>query len=158
VAFAYYNKQFEAVVSGDDGSFIAVWDIETGQLMSKFGNAHGVIHFSLINIQKAKITAACFDGSGRRLISAGSDGTCKIYNFSNGHKLTELYGDDKGRKIESEITAVTCIFDPDDIDKNEKVQHIVAVGWDKKVYIWIDEKQEEVKPHKVLPYKQRGHE
>jgi len=31
------------VVSGDDGSFIAVWDIETGKLMSKFGDAHGVI-------------------------------------------------------------------------------------------------------------------
>jgi hypothetical protein len=29
-------------VSGDDGSFISVWDIETGKLMSKFGDAHGV--------------------------------------------------------------------------------------------------------------------
>jgi len=29
-------------VSGDDGSFIAVWDIENGKLMSKFGDAHGV--------------------------------------------------------------------------------------------------------------------
>jgi hypothetical protein len=37
-----YNKEFEAVVSGDDGSFIAVWDIENGKLMSKFGDAHGV--------------------------------------------------------------------------------------------------------------------
>lgn len=41
VAFAHYNKNFEAVVSGDDGSFIAVWDVENGKLMSKFGNAHG---------------------------------------------------------------------------------------------------------------------
>lgn len=31
------------MVSGDDGSFIAVWDIENGKLMSKFGDAHGVI-------------------------------------------------------------------------------------------------------------------
>jgi len=42
VSFALYNSEFEAVVSGDDGSFIAVWDIETGKLMSKFGEAHGV--------------------------------------------------------------------------------------------------------------------
>jgi len=43
VTFAIFNTEFEAVVSGDDGSFIAVWDIETGKLMSKFGDAHGVI-------------------------------------------------------------------------------------------------------------------
>lgn len=30
------------MVSGDDGSFISVWDIENGKLMSKFGDAHGV--------------------------------------------------------------------------------------------------------------------
>jgi hypothetical protein len=30
------------VVSGDDGGFISVWDIENGKLMSKFGDAHGV--------------------------------------------------------------------------------------------------------------------
>lgn len=42
MTFALYNTEFEAVVSGDDGSFIAVWDIETGKLMSKFGDAHGV--------------------------------------------------------------------------------------------------------------------
>jgi len=39
-----YNKEFEQVVSGDDGSFINVWDIENGKLMSKFGDAHGVIY------------------------------------------------------------------------------------------------------------------
>jgi hypothetical protein len=35
------------VVSGDDGSFIAVWDIENGKLMSKFGDAHGVSNFTM---------------------------------------------------------------------------------------------------------------
>ena len=44
MTFGLYNTEFEAVVSGDDGSFIAVWDIETGKLMSKFGDAHGVRH------------------------------------------------------------------------------------------------------------------
>jgi WD40 repeat protein len=62
------------VVSCDDGSFVAVWDIENGKLMSKFPNAH----------KKSKITAGCFDGSERRLVSAASDGSIKIWNFSNG--------------------------------------------------------------------------
>ena len=42
MSFALYNTEFEAVVSADDGSFIALWDIESGKLMSKFGDAHGV--------------------------------------------------------------------------------------------------------------------
>ena len=75
VAFALNNGAFESVVSSDDGGFIAVWDIEDGKLMSKFGNAHGV---------KQKITAGCFDQTQRRLITAGSDGSCKMWNFSNG--------------------------------------------------------------------------
>lgn len=52
VAFALNNGAFESVVSADDGGFIAVWDIEDGKLMSKFGNAHGPM---------GKITAGCFD-------------------------------------------------------------------------------------------------
>jgi WD40 repeat protein len=51
-----------------------VWDIENGKLMSKFGDAHG----------KSKITAGHFDATKRRLITSGSDGSCRIWNFSNG--------------------------------------------------------------------------
>ena len=50
VSVALYNENFEAVVSCDDGSYIALWDIENGKLMSKFGKAHKdpeVIYFSL---------------------------------------------------------------------------------------------------------------
>lgn len=36
VSFAKYNRNFDAVVSGDEGGFIAVWDVENGKLMSKF--------------------------------------------------------------------------------------------------------------------------
>ena len=49
ISFALYNTEFEAVVSGDDGSFISVWDIETGKLMSKFGDAHGVSYLPFLS-------------------------------------------------------------------------------------------------------------
>jgi len=49
ISFALYNTEFEAVVSGDDGSFISVWDIETGKLMSKFGDAHGVSYLLFLS-------------------------------------------------------------------------------------------------------------
>lgn len=47
--------------------------------MSKFGDAHGVTFGFLMLIQKAKITAGCFDDTQRRLISAGSDGSARVY-------------------------------------------------------------------------------
>ena len=53
--------------------------------MSKFGKAH----------RKAKITAGCFDGTKRRIITTAMDGSCRIHNFSNGHKLSELFGAEK---------------------------------------------------------------
>jgi WD40 repeat protein len=145
VQFALYNTEFEAVVSGDDGSFIAVWDIETGKLMSKFGDAHN----------KAKITAGCFDSTQRRLITTGSDGTARMWNFSNGQCLTELLSDDSGKHVESEITGVACAFED---SESEKMAHVIAVGWDRKIHIWADEKEEEVVCNKVLPRnEQRGH-
>lgn len=40
----------------------------------------------------------------------------------------------------------------------EKMSQIVAVGWDKKVHIWNDEKEEEVETSRDLPREgQRGH-
>ena len=94
VAFALNNHAFESVVSADDGGFIAVWDIEDGKLMSKF-NAHGA---------KVKITAGCFDSTQRRLTTAGSDGTVKMWNFSNGQCLTELLSKKTGKRIDTEVT------------------------------------------------------
>jgi hypothetical protein len=39
----------------------------------------------------------------------------------------------------------------------EKMAHVIAVGWDKKIHIWADEKEEEVNCCKVLPRsEQRG--
>jgi WD40 repeat protein len=86
----------------------------------------------------------------RRLISAGSDGSCRMWNFSNGQCLTELKIKSTGKKVDSEITALTCVFDPED-EKHEKTASIIAVGWDKKVFIWEDEKEEDVLTDKILP-------
>ena len=104
VAFALSNNAFQSVVSGDDGGFISVWDIEGGHLLSKFGNAHG---------NNGKITAGCFDSTQRRLISAGSDGTCKMWNFSNGQCLTDLIVKDK-KRVDQEVTSLLCVYDPKD--------------------------------------------
>ena len=56
VTFAFYNTAFDAVVSGDEGGFIYVWDVENGKVMSKFGDAHGSR-----GGDAWPITAGCFD-------------------------------------------------------------------------------------------------
>ncbi len=45
------------------------------------------------------------------------------------------------------------IFDPDD-EEHEKIEYIFAVGWDKRIYIWADEKTEVVETYKMLPLNQ----
>lgn len=162
VAFALNNGEFESVVSADDGGFIAVWDIEDGKLMSKFGNAHGA---------RNKITAGCFDSTQRRLVTAGSDGTCKVWNFSNGQCLSDLTSGEEAKpnpkKVDAEITALVCVHDPAENPGNlpeaeivERMSYLVSVGWDKKIHVWADERSgaEEVPTHKILPQGgQEGH-
>ena len=79
-----------------------------------------------------------------------------MWNFSNGQCLTELTLDETGRHLDTEITGIACAFDPD--SETIKDAHVIAVGWDKKIHIWVDEKDEEVACNKILPRnEQKGH-
>ena len=50
-----------------------------------------------------------------------------------------------------------CVFEPDD-DEGLKTPYFLAVGWDKKIHVWADEKTEVVSSTKVLPQNnQTGH-
>jgi WD40 repeat protein len=41
VAYALYNHEFDSVISCDDSGFVNIWDIENGQLMSKYCATEG---------------------------------------------------------------------------------------------------------------------
>lgn len=103
VAFALFNHQFEQVVSADDGGMVSIWDIEKGNIVQKFGPAHG---------EGNKITAGTFDSTQRRLLTAGSDGTVKIWNFSNGQCLKDLLSINGTTKVDKEITNLVTIHEP----------------------------------------------
>ena len=98
-------------MSGDDGGFISVWDIENGKLMSKFQTQTNV-NPKLQETFEPKITTGTFDMKGRRLVTSCADGTVKIWNFSNGQQLKELVGWDKNPKVDTEITSLIGIYDP----------------------------------------------
>ena len=188
--------------------------------MSKFGNAHVNEHDESQGF-KMKVTTGCLDSTQRRLITAGEDGTVKMWNFSNGQKLTQLISkdagfiyknpeqifpsksnskkndkdqpDEKKKKIKginwksgpkvfqdfnkgtggdnkdgdneetirddrvekNEITKLVCMFDPEEADaleddRTSKV-YVIGVGWDRKVHIWQDDKDEVVETLKTLP-------
>ena len=80
---------------------------------------------------------------GRRLVTSCADGTVKIWNFSNGQQLKELVSWDKNPRVDTEITALIGICDPNS-DKKEnfhsrvKPPQFLAVGWDKKLHLWVD--------------------
>lgn len=104
--------------------------------MAKFGDAHGAGN---------KITAGAFDSTQRRMISAGSDGSVKIWNFSNGECLKNMLGDNKNAKVDRELTTLISIHDPDvkEEERNTKMTYFAAVGWDRQIHIWPDDKSEE---------------
>lgn len=65
------------------------------------------------------------------MVSAGSDGTVKIWNFSNGSSLKNLLSQSR------EITSLLCVFEANDLNRPS---FFVAAGWDKRLKIWPDDR------------------
>ena len=201
VVFALSNiEKFESVISADDGGFISVWDVETGQLLFKFGDTHGVNddededkskqkgQDDKDGGEKRKITAGCFDQFQRRLITAGKDGKVKMWNFSNGSKLKDLIpaqvqpdedsndnqlgrpgaknnksgsskqakkkkneaaDSENSKKVDQEVTTLCCISLEQEGGAGDESTpdeaYCIAVGWDKKLYQWdLNDEDEEI--------------
>ncbi|KAL9972869.1 hypothetical protein ACROYT_G019251 [Oculina patagonica] len=117
ICAAIYNDLFDQVVSACHDSVVCVWSLETGEKIIQFSNAHG----------NSEITAMRFDPSKRRLVTGARDGTVRIWNFNNGCCLSELQAVDN-----EEITGILCFK-----------QKIITVGWNRKVTIYKDCKDEE---------------
>jgi WD40 repeat protein len=74
------------------------------------------------------------------MVSAGSDGSVKIWNFSNGSSLKNLLTNTNDGKEPKEVTALVSVFDRKD---EEKPSFFVAAGWDRRLRIWPDDKESE---------------
>ncbi|KAK3740293.1 hypothetical protein QZH41_018524, partial [Actinostola sp. cb2023] len=122
---ALYNDLFDQVVSACHGSVVCVWSIENGEKVIQFSNAHG----------DSEITSMTFDQSKRRLITGARDGTVKIWNFNNGSCLRELEPVD-----EEEITGILSFK-----------QKIIVVGWNKKIVIYKDCRDDEEDIPRIWP-------
>jgi len=112
---------FQTLVSADESSVIRVWNLNTGQAIIRFTDAH-------VNAkgEPVKITSTIFDSTARRLITGAHDGTMKLWNYSTGQQLKEFVGFGEG-----EVTGIATIhLTPYD--------YIFATGWNRKVSFWLD--------------------
>ena len=113
IIFALYNSNFGQVVTGDKQCTVNVYNVDNSEKVFSFDNVHNTA-----------ISAWCFDYSGRRLLTAGQDGSLKMWNFNNGQclKLFTGFG-------EEEITCVAYVQEGSN-------RYVAAGGWNCKVCIW----------------------
>lgn len=107
------NTLFNVIVTCGVDSMIIVWNPWTGRRINLFSKAHTRLWHGETVV--TEITAGCFDPKHQFLLTGGSDGSLKVWNFNEGVCLRNL-------KIDNEVTAVYWAND-----------RIFATGWDKIV-------------------------
>ncbi|CEP03071.1 unnamed protein product (mitochondrion) [Plasmodiophora brassicae] len=127
ICTAIYNSNFGQVVSGDVGSQVKVWDLETGRSVFSYRNVHR---------RASSITAMALDASMRRLITGGDDGSVKVWNFSSGQCLSDCVDGAAPGRDRREVTSLAFIVDDRSADSPSKF--IVAGGWDARIRVWED--------------------
>ncbi|XP_028275016.1 WD repeat-containing protein on Y chromosome [Parambassis ranga] len=111
-----YSEEFRQVVSCTEGSVVKVWDFDTGRQAFEFGGTH-----------LSSITCMTFDLQGRRLITGGSDGCLKMWNFNNGQCLKTLQRDGECQEVRD------CI-----LLKVHRNAYVASVGRDRRIDIYPD--------------------
>ncbi|XP_075247173.1 cilia- and flagella-associated protein 337-like [Convolutriloba macropyga] len=118
---AIYNHVNGQIVTACDDSEVAVWNSETGAVVTRLYKAH----------DNEEITAMSFDQKGERLITGGRDGTGKVWYYQSGVLSHVLLPTD-----DAEVTSIL------------PVQHmgkpvIVTGGWNRKIVVYADDAETE---------------
>uniref|UniRef100_A0A3B5L426 WD40 repeat domain 95 n=1 Tax=Xiphophorus couchianus TaxID=32473 RepID=A0A3B5L426_9TELE len=113
-----YSEEFRQVVSCSEEAVVKVWDFDTGRQVFEFTATPDL----------TSITCMTFDIKGR-LITGGSNGYIKVWNFNSGHCIKTLK---KGKCHQ----VCDCTF--------LKVQgnYVIAVGRDRRIDIYSDSPEE----------------
>ncbi|OAF70612.1 hypothetical protein A3Q56_01639 [Intoshia linei] len=84
-----YNPLFNQIISGSSDGLICVWAFNTASLVMQFRGHYRTGKKALIR-SSSEVTHLSLDKMWRRLISSGTDGYAKIWNFHNGNCLYKL--------------------------------------------------------------------
>ncbi|PAA61851.1 hypothetical protein BOX15_Mlig030421g10, partial [Macrostomum lignano] len=121
ITCAIYNPTFKHVISASENSVVKVWEVENGKKVFEFTSHVG-----------SATTCLCLDFTGRRLVTGSRAGSIRVWNYNNGHCLRELHLRSSDRHSRSEVTAVLYM----EVSKN---RFIVAVGWDRRISLFMDD-------------------
>ena len=83
----FYMPYFKALLTVDESGIAMVWDLETGQVQSKYLCSHNTDVTTGVG---STLSQAMLGPSERRLFTGAEDGTIKVWNSSNGSCLAEL--------------------------------------------------------------------
>ncbi|XP_023804859.1 WD repeat-containing protein on Y chromosome isoform X2 [Oryzias latipes] len=108
VSCTLYNPTLRQVVTGHSDSSVCLWDVQTGRMGLCIFHAHG----------EKRLTRMELDSSHRKLITAASNGTIKVWNLLNGHNLLKLEPFSN-----SEVTGLVCLHD----------NQLLAAGWSQQI-------------------------
>ncbi|KAM9316522.1 cilia- and flagella-associated protein 337 [Gastrophryne carolinensis] len=106
-----YNSTFKQVISSDTESTITFWTIDTGRKIKQFSGCHG----------NAEISTMALDAHETRLLTGGTDGTVKIWDF-NGHCHHKL---NAGGDHAAEISQILVLK-----------RTILVVGWERIITVF----------------------
>ncbi|KAJ1087888.1 hypothetical protein NDU88_001047 [Pleurodeles waltl] len=111
VTCVLFNSVFNQVISSDTGSTVNFFMIDTGQKVKQFTSCHGT----------AEISTMALDASGTRLLTGGTDGTVKMWDF-NGHCHYNL---NAGGGQAAEISQILVLK-----------RTILVVGWERIITVF----------------------
>ncbi|EKX47417.1 hypothetical protein GUITHDRAFT_106860 [Guillardia theta CCMP2712] len=133
IVAALVNHQFYQIVLVDSNCFVTVWDISTGKQNTNF--------FAESKHDDEIPTCARFDDTFRRLVVLYSQGSIRIFNFSNGTVINNLTCDSNGPLQTTTIITKEEKGAKKGSDKQEKF--LLASGWNGSVYFWYSNSPEE---------------
>eukprot|EP00192_Tetraselmis_astigmatica_P000660 CAMPEP_0117689666 /NCGR_PEP_ID=MMETSP0804-20121206/24643_1 /TAXON_ID=1074897 /ORGANISM="Tetraselmis astigmatica, Strain CCMP880" /LENGTH=1073 /DNA_ID=CAMNT_0005502517 /DNA_START=57 /DNA_END=3278 /DNA_ORIENTATION=+ len=135
VSCVLYSPNFAEAITADHAGTVCVWVVSTGKLRFRFTNAHN----------GHRVTAMTLDANNRRLITGSDNGQLKMWNFSSGACIKTM----EPRAGGAEITGITCTqgmyFN----------NHILSVGWDRKITFYDDDDAKHLSPIRQIGHK--GH-
>ena len=78
--------------------------------------------------RRNRLTCACFDVGGRRLMTGSSDGNVRLWNFANGVMLKEM--------TTPQVDDVTSLVHA--VNESGDSKRVVSTGWNGLVTVWED--------------------
>ncbi|OQV20829.1 putative WD repeat-containing protein on Y chromosome [Hypsibius exemplaris] len=133
---ALYNDLFECVVTACQASTIMVWNFHTGDKIIQYKNAHTVVENG--RVVQVPIKSMSFDANKRRLITCGSDGLIKLWNFNNGACLSFF---DHLEGVDLNVVRY---------QRNKDL--VVAAGWNQHIFMVRDTRGEDDVEEKVYEW------